>query len=90
MGRLIFSLVWQGDIMSATVLPSTVPAEEERLESMLFRRLGNRVRDLRVILLPEGLILQGRTGTYHAKQIAQHAAMELADLPILANEIVVL
>jgi hypothetical protein len=40
-----------------------------------------------VVLLPAGIILQGRTGTYHAKQIAQHAAMELADLPIVANEI---
>ena len=76
--------------MSTNVLASSVLSEEERLESMLLRRLGNRVRDLRVILLADGLILQGRTATYHAKQIAQHAAMEIADLPILANEIVVL
>jgi hypothetical protein len=72
-----------------TLIPNLV-TEEERLESMLLRRLGNRVRDLRVILLQDGLILQGRTATYHAKQIAQHAAMEMADLPILANEIEVL
>ena len=76
--------------MSTNVLESNVLSEAERLESMLLRRLGNRVRDLRVILLPDGLILQGRTATYHAKQIAQHAAMEVADMPILANEIVVL
>ncbi len=73
--------------MSANVLTATFLSEEERLESMLFRRLGNRIRDLRVILLPEGVILQGRVETYHAKQIAQHATMELADLPILANDI---
>ena len=71
-------------------LATSFLSEEERLENMLLRRLGNRVRDLRVVLLPEGLILQGRTATYHAKQIAQHAAMELANLPILANEIQVL
>ena len=51
------------------------------------RRLGNRVRDLRVMIRPEGMILQGRTATYHAKQLAQHAAMELGKLPILVNEI---
>ena len=76
--------------MSTNVLASSVLSEEERLENMLLRRLGNRIRDFRVILLPDGLILQGRTATYHAKQIAQHIAMELADLPILANEIIVL
>ena len=76
--------------MSTDTLIPAVLTEEERLEGMLIRRLGNRVRDLRVIVLPAGLILQGRTATYHAKQIAQHAAMELADLPIVANEIEVL
>jgi hypothetical protein len=76
--------------MSTNVLEASVLTEEERLENMLQRRLGNRIRDLRVVLLPEGVILQGRTATYHAKQIAQHVAMELADLPILANDIVVL
>ena len=76
--------------MSTNVLAPSIISEEERLESMLLRRLGNRIRDLRVLLLPDGLILQGRTATYHAKQVAQHAAMELAELPILANDIVVL
>ncbi|MSQ94658.1 MAG: hypothetical protein EXR98_08880 [Gemmataceae bacterium] len=69
---------------------SVVLSEEERLETMLTRRLGNRIRDLRVILLADGLILKGRTATYHAKQVAQHVAMEVANLPIVANEIEVL
>ena len=73
-----------------TLSPTILLTEEERLESMLIRRLGNRIRDLRVILLQEGVVLQGRTATYHAKQLAQHAAMELADVPILANDIEVL
>jgi hypothetical protein len=49
--------------------------------------MGNRIRDLRILVRPEGIILQGRTATYHAKQLAQHAAMELVNLPILANDI---
>jgi hypothetical protein len=32
-------------------------------------------------------VLQGRTATYHAKQLAQHAAMELGNLPIAAHDI---
>jgi hypothetical protein len=59
----------------------------ENLETLLSRRLGNRIRDLRVLVMPEGILLQGRTSTYHAKQLAQHAAMELADLPIVGNDI---
>lgn len=76
--------------MTTDTLSPVLLTEEERLETMLIRRLGNRIRDLRVILLQDGLILQGRTATYHAKQLAQHAVMELADCPILANDIEVL
>jgi hypothetical protein len=46
-----------------------------------------RILGLRVVFRPEGLILQGRTDTYHVKQLAQHAAMTTIDIPILANEI---
>jgi len=59
----------------------------EHLESLLQRRIGNRVRDLSVLVLPGGVILQGRTDTYHVKQLAQHALMDLTSLPIVANEI---
>jgi hypothetical protein len=69
------------DDNAVTALP------EEHLESLVIRRVGSRVRDLRIVLRPNGLILQGRTSTYHVKQLAQHAAMDLAGLPILANDI---
>jgi len=73
--------------MNANVLDAEVLSREERLEALLQRRLGNRIRDLRIRLQAEGVILHGRTATYHAKQLAQHAAMELGNLPILANDI---
>jgi hypothetical protein len=60
---------------------------DEHLEAHMHRRLGNRVRDLRVVRRGVGLVLSGRAATYHAKQLAQHAAMEMSNLPILANEI---
>jgi hypothetical protein len=61
--------------------------DEDRLESLLQCRLGNRIRDLRVQFHPSGLVIRGRAATYHAKQLAQHAVMELATVPILANDI---
>ena len=50
--------------------------QEERLEAQVQRRLGGRIRDLRVLVRHNGVILQGHSPTYHAKQIAQHTAME--------------
>jgi hypothetical protein len=76
--------------MSAPVLSESVWVQEECLESLLQRRLNNRIRDLRVEVQAAGVILRGRTTTYHAKQLAQHAAMELGNLPVLANEIEVI
>ncbi len=74
--------------MSLHVLEDAeVLSREERLEALMQRRLGNRIRDLRVKLRPEGVVLHGRTATYHAKQLAQHAAMELGNVAILANDI---
>jgi hypothetical protein len=76
--------------MDLHVIDQVTMSREEHLEAMMYRRLGNRIRDLRVRIDPAGVILQGRTATYHAKQLAQHAAMELSNLPILANDIQVL
>ena len=72
--------------MNATIAELSC-ASSEQLELLVQRRLGSRVRDLRVQIRQDGIILQGRAGTYHAKQLAQHAAMELTNLPILANDI---
>jgi hypothetical protein len=73
--------------MTFPLIAEPTSTREENLESLIERRLGNRVRDLRVVVRPAGLILRGRAATYHAKQLAQHAAMEQATLPILSNEI---
>jgi hypothetical protein len=64
-----------------------VQSPEKRLENLLSHRLGSRIRDLRVVFQPEGVILQGRTSTYYVKQLAQHATMATVDVPIFANEI---
>jgi len=60
---------------------------EEHWEAALHTRLGGRVSNLQVILHDAGVVLRGRASTYYAKQLAQHAAMELAGLNVLANDI---
>jgi hypothetical protein len=59
------------------------------LAVLLSERLGRRVRDLRIEVNRCGLVLRGRASSYHVKQLAQHTASAVANLPVLANEIVV-
>lgn len=73
-----------------TASGNTRAAEVTQLESQLQHRLAGRVRELRLLVRDQAIVLQGRAHTYHAKQIAQHAVMETAGLPIVASEIEVI
>ena len=57
------------------------------LQTQLQSRLLGQVRSFQLTVKDQGLILRGLSGTYYAKQLAQQAVMEAADLPIVANEI---
>ncbi len=59
----------------------------EQVEAMLRQRLCGRVRQLRVLVRVDGVVLQGATANYYGKQLAQHYAHKLLRLPIVANEI---
>lgn len=63
--------------------------ELEELESRVQSRLFGRVKDLRLRRQGDGLVIQGRTTSYYAKQLAQHAVMTSTDYPIYGNEITV-
>jgi hypothetical protein len=69
------------------VSPPALPAEVERLETLVQSRLYGRVRHFRVVVRGGGVILMGQSRTYYAKQLAQQAVLEASALPILANEI---
>jgi hypothetical protein len=66
---------------------STPIPELERLEAQVRIRLGGRVVNLRLLVREKGLVLKGRARTYYAKQLAQHAVMQIAEYRIHANEI---
>src|SRR5262249_27707775 len=68
-------------------LPS--PEVVHQLETSVKRHLNGRLRDFRLVVQDNGVILHGRTTTYYAKQLAQEAVREATRLPILANVIAV-
>jgi hypothetical protein len=57
----------------------------EELEAHVQCRLSGGIRNLHVVRRDRGLVLQGHSLTYYAKQLAQYAVMEASDLPILAQ-----
>jgi hypothetical protein len=59
------------------------------LTARVQQRTGRRVRDLRVELLPEGVVLRGQAPTFHVKQLAQHGVRDLLPQVGLHNAIVV-
>jgi hypothetical protein len=65
------------------------PPNGDVLAVLIRQNLAGRayVRNLEVIVLEEGVVLRGRSSTYYAKQLAQHAVLTIARLPLMANEI---
>jgi hypothetical protein len=62
----------------------------ERIEGYIERKACGRIRDLHVVCSDDQIILQGRSRTYHAKQLAQQAVLDMTDgHPSLTNQIVV-
>jgi hypothetical protein len=71
--------------------PPRLSAEAEklaaRIERAVRRGTNDKVRELRVEVVEEGIVLSGRCGTYYCKQLAQHAAMSLVQNEALINRI---
>jgi hypothetical protein len=59
----------------------------DQIEAHIHRQLRGRIRGFRLSMHDTGLVLQGSSNTYYAKQLAQQAVMEFADWPIRANDI---
>ena len=62
---------------------------EQALTARVQQRTGRRVRNLRIELRPEGVVLRGRAPTFHVKQLAQHGVRDLLPQVDLQNAIVV-
>lgn len=61
--------------------------DPQQVEATLRQLLGRRVRDLRVLIDQETVVLRGQTTTFYGKQLALHLARQAIGLPVTANEI---
>jgi hypothetical protein len=59
------------------------------VEAAIKRRCGWLIRDLRVDVRDQRVVLRGRASSYYAKQLAQHSATTVGSLAVLENRIVV-
>jgi len=65
------------ELSPSTALPFDVDGTlADRVERTVRCRTGGRIRDLRVQLFGEDVVLSGVTSTYYAKQLATHAALD--------------
>lgn len=71
--------------------PTTADELALRLVDHIDRKACGRIRDLHVLRTETGIELRGWSRTYHAKQLAQEAALDLLDSQsTLANQIQVM
>ena len=75
-----------------TVMTSLLTGNELAgvIRGQIERRAGGRIRDLHVSSRGGRIVLRGRSRTHYAKQLAQQAALDVAEgPPDLTNRIVV-
>lgn len=80
---------------STPVLPESEHASDEsrgdrlatRIARVVRRRTAGSVQNLRVEVRRDGVFLDGECDTFYTKQLAQQAAMDLADEKPLMNRI---
>ncbi len=77
----------RGPAVTPTLSDPALSSTLSDLEVQLQHRLRGYVRELRLLHQSQGLVLQGYSATYYAKQLAQHALMKATSLPLLSNEI---
>lgn len=58
-----------------------------RIERIVRCRTGGRIRDLRVDLTDESVVISGIATTYYAKQLVTHAALDEIPGRMLTNAI---
>ena len=72
------SCIPEADTHAQTVTESLAHAEEltSWVAARLHSRFGGQLRDLRITIREDELVLQGRASTYYGKQMAQEVARE--------------
>ncbi|MBX6311944.1 MAG: BON domain-containing protein [Isosphaeraceae bacterium] len=68
-------------------MKNTAQELADSLERLIQSRTHGRVRDLRVVLEGQKVVIRGRVSSYYMKQLAQHGALDALGGQRLINEI---
>lgn len=60
---------------------------QDQVEKLIRSKTGGMIRDLRVNVQDEEIVLSGRTNTYYMKQLATHATLDFVQGAELTNQI---
>ncbi len=69
--------------MPSSQLLEPLHYRNEELETRLQNRLGTTIRELRVMMGASSVVLEGRTETYHTKQLAHQLATDMTPLRVI-------
>jgi len=76
-------------VLATTAAPMTERPDADalaiRIDRMVRSRSSARIRDLKVEYCPQGILLTGKCGNFYTKQLAQQAAMDLANGKSVSN-----
>ena len=61
----------------------------ERIRRVIDARTNRQIRELQIELEGATLVISGRAETYYSKQLAPHAALDVADAMIIQIDVVV-
>ena len=63
--------------------------EAERIRQLVVARFGGRVRDYRVLVSGNGLVVQGRVVSFYPKQFIQETVVRATPFLVVSNDVVV-
>jgi hypothetical protein len=76
--------------MAVSTQSGLSPSLAENITRLVQSRTGGRIRGLNVEVVGGDVVISGRAATYYLKQLATHAALDLAgEFATLTNEIAV-
>ncbi len=64
--------------MPVSIRSGTVESLEDQIMRLVQSRTGGRIHGLNVVVSGGEVIISGHTSTYYLKQLATHAALDLA------------
>jgi hypothetical protein len=74
--------------MAVSIRPGIGESLGEQITRLVQSRTGGRIRGLNVEVIDRDVVISGRTSTYYVKQLATHAALDLAgQFATLTNDV---